>query len=116
MKKTSYVISLIYMLMATIATAQTNNAVNRDFGKNQMHIVTTDNNVYYYNTADVDNVNLDNGKTKIKTFGNQDEDIFDGNVGEMGFALKTKSLDNGQFASVAGHVEITEACGWQESL
>ena len=102
--------------MATIATAQTNNAVNRDFGKNQMHIVTTDNNVYYYNTADVDNVNLDNGKTKIKTFGNQDEDIFDGNVGEMGFALKTKSLDNGQFASVAGHVEITEACGWQESL
>ena len=116
MKKTSYFISLIYMLMATIATAQTNNAVNRDFGKNQMHIVTTDNNVYYYNTADVDNVNLDNGKTKIKTFGNQDEDIFDGNVGEMGFALKTKSLDNGQFASVAGHVEITEACGWQESL
>ena len=116
MKKTSYVISLIYMLTATIATAQTNNAVNRDFGKNQMHIVTTDNNVYYYNTADVDNVNLDNGKTKIKTFGNQDEDIFDGNVGEMGFALKTKSLDNGQFASVAGHVEITEACGWQESL
>ena len=104
------------MLTATIATAQTNNAVNRDFGKNQMHIVTTDNNVYYYNTADVDNVNLDNGKTKIKTFGNQDEDIFDGNVGEMGFALKTKSLDNGQFASVAGHVEITEACGWQESL
>lgn len=102
--------------MATIATAQTNNAVNRDFGKNQMHIVTTDNNVYYYNTTDVDNVNLDNGKTKIKTFGNQDEDIFDGNVGEMGFALKTKSLDNGQFASVAGHVEITEACGWQESL
>ena len=102
--------------MATIATAQTNNAVNRDFGKNQMHIVTTDNNVYYYNTADVDNVNLDNGKTKIKTFGNQNEDIFDGNVGEMGFALKTKSLDNGQFASVAGHVEITEACGWQESL
>ena len=63
MKKTSYFISLIYMLMATIATAQTNNAVNRDFGKNQMHIVTTDNNVYYYNTADVDNVNLDNGKT-----------------------------------------------------
>ena len=116
MKKTSYVISLIYMLMATIATAQTNNAVNRDFGKNQMHIVTTDNNVYYYNTADVDNVNLDNGKTKIKTFGTTDEDIFDGNVGEMGFALKTKSLDNGQFASVAGHVEITEACGWQESL
>ena len=104
------------MLTATIATAQTNNAVNRDFGKNQMHIVTTDNNVYYYNTADVDNVNLDNGKTKIKTFGNPDEDIFDGNVGEMGFALKTKSLDNGQFASVAGHVEITEACGWQESL
>ena len=104
------------MLTATIATAQTNNAVNRDFGKNQMHIVTTDNNVYYYNTADVDNVNLDNGKTKIKTFGNQNEDIFDGNVGEMGFALKTKSLDNGQFASVAGHVEITEACGWQESL
>ena len=102
--------------MATIATAQTNNAVNRDFGKNQMHIVTTDNNVYYYNTADVDNVNLDNGKTKIKTFGNQDEDVFDGNVSEMGFALKTKSLDNGQFASVAGHVEITEACGWQESL
>ena len=102
--------------MATIATAQTNNAVNRDFGKNQMHIVTTDNNVYYYNTADVDNVNLDNGKTRIKTFGNQNEDIFDGNVGEMGFALKTKSLDNGQFASVAGHVEITEACGWQESL
>ena len=102
--------------MATIATAQTNNAVNRDFGKNQMHIVTTDNNVYYYNTADVDNVNLDNGKTKIKTFGNQDEDIFDGNVGEMGFALKTKSLDNGQFATVAGHVEITEAKGWQESL
>lgn len=102
--------------MATIATAQTNNAVNRDFGKNQMHIVTTDNNVYYYNTADVDNVNLDNGKTKIKTFGNHNEDIFDGNVGEMGFALKTKSLDNGQFASVAGHVEITEACGWQESL
>ena len=116
MKKTSYVISLIYMLMATIATAQTNNAVNRDFGKNQMHIVTTDNNVYYYNTADVDNVNLDNGKTKIKTFGNQDEEIFDGNVGEMGFALKTKSLDNGQFATVAGHVEITEAKGWQESL
>lgn len=104
------------MLTATIATAQTNNAVNRDFGKNQMHIVTTDNNVYYYNTTDVDNVNLDNGKTKIKTFGNQDEDIFDGNVGEMGFALKTKSLDNGQFATVAGHVEITEACGWQESL
>ena len=107
---------MIYMLTATIATAQTNNAVNRDFGKNQMHIVTTDNNVYYYNTADVDNVNLDNGKTKIKTFGTPDEDIFDGNVGEMGFALKTKSLDNGQFASVAGHVEITEACGWQESL
>ena len=104
------------MLTATIATAQTNNAVNRDFGKNQMHIVTTDNNVYYYNTADVDNVNLDNGKTKIKTFGNQNEDIFDGNVGEMGFALKTKSLDNGQFATVAGHVEITEAKGWQESL
>lgn len=104
------------MLTATIATAQTNNAVNRDFGKNQMHIVTTDNNVYYYNTADVDNVNLDNGKTKIKTFGNQDEDIFDRNVGEMGFALKTKSLDNGQFASVAEHVEITEAKGWQESL
>ena len=102
--------------MATIATAQTNNAVNRDFGKNQMHIVTTDNNVYYYNTTDVDNVNLDNGKTMVKTFGNQNEDIFDGNVGEMGFALKTKSLDNGQFASVAGHVEITEACGWQESL
>ena len=116
MKKTSYVISLIYMLMATIATAQTNNAVNRDFGKNQMHIVTTDNNVYYYNTADVDNVNLDNGKTKIKTFGTPDEDIFDGNVGEMGFALKTKPLDNGQFATVAGHVEITEAKGWQESL
>ena len=44
--------------MATIATAQTNNAVNRDFGKNQMHIVTTDNNVYYYNTADVDNVKI----------------------------------------------------------
>ena len=107
---------MIYMLTATIATAQTNNAVNRDFGKNQMHIVTTDNNVYYYNTADVDNVNLDNGKTKIKTFGNQNEDIFDGNVGEMGFALKTKSLDNGQFATVAGHVEITEAKGWQESL
>ena len=104
------------MLTATIATAQTNNAVNRDFGKNQMHIVTTDNNVYYYNTADVDNVNLDNGKTKIKTFGNQNENIFDGNVGEMGFALKTKSLDNGQFATVAGHVEITEAKGWQESL
>ena len=104
------------MLTATIATAQTNNAVNRDFGKNQMHIVTTDNNVYYYNTADVDNVNLDNGKTKIKTFGNQNEDIFDGNVGEMGFALKTKPLDNGQFATVAGHVEITEAKGWQESL
>ena len=104
------------MLTATIATAQTNNVVNRDFGKNQMHIVTTDNNVYYYNTADVDNVNLDNGKTKIKTFGNQNEDIFDGNVGEMGFALKTKSLDNGQFATVAGHVEITEAKGWQESL
>ena len=116
MKKTSYLISLIYILMATIATAQTNNAVNRDFGKNQMHIVTTDNNVYYYNTADVDNVNLDNGKTKIKTFGNQDEDIFNGNVGEIGFALKTMPLDNGQFASVAGHVEITEACGWQESL
>ena len=116
MKKTSYFISLIYMLTATIATAQTNNAVNRDFGKNQMHIVTTDNNVYYYNTADVDNVNLDNGKTKIKTFGNQNEDIFDGNVGEMGFALKTKPLDNGQFATVAGHVEITEAKGWQESL
>ena len=116
MKKTSYFISLIYMLTATIATAQTNNAVNRDFGKNQMHIVTTDNNVYYYNTADVDNVNLDNGKTKIKTFGNQNENIFDGNVGEMGFALKTKSLDNGQFATVAGHVEITEAKGWQESL
>ena len=102
--------------MATIATAQTNNAVNRDFGKNQMHIVTTDNNVYYYNTADVDNVNIGNGKTMVKTLGTTDEDIFDGNVGEMGFALKTKSLDNGQFASVAGHVEITEACGWQESL
>ena len=104
------------MLTATIATAQTNNAVNRDFGKNLMHIVTTDNNVYYYNTADVDNVNIDNSKTTVKPLAGSTEDIFNGNVGEIGFALKTMPLDNGQFASVAGHVEITEACGWQESL
>ena len=78
--------------MATIATAQTNNAVNRDFGKNQMHIVTTDNNVYYYNTADVDNVNIDNSKTTVKPLAGSTEDIFNGNVGEIGFALKTMTL------------------------
>ena len=47
MKKTNYLMAMISLMIAIPMTAQTKNETNRDFNNNQMHIVTTDNNVHY---------------------------------------------------------------------
>ena len=116
MKKTNYFISLIYMLLSTPIMAQTNNAVNRDFNNNQMHIVTTGNNAYYYDTKDVNEVKFNGGKTIITSTNSESNDIYEGELSEIGFSLSTKPLDSGKFAITVGTVEIIEAKGWQESL
>ena len=104
MKKTNYFISLIYMLLSTPIMAQTNNAVNRDFNNNQMHIVTTDNNVHYYNTSEVAKVRFEGNKTFITSTGNSSDDIYDGNASSIGFSLKARPLASGQFSVEVGKV------------
>ena len=116
MKKTSYLITLISLIMAMQMTAQTKNETNRDFNNNQMHIVTTDNNVHYYNTKGVAKVRFEGNKTFITSTGKSSDDIYDGNASSIGFSLKAQPLASGQFSVATGHVEITEAKGWQESL
>ena len=93
MKKTNYFISLIYMLLSTPIMAQTNNAVNRDFNNNQMHIVTTGNNAYYYNTKDVNEVKFNGGKTIITSTNSESNDIYEGELSEIGYSHSTKPLD-----------------------
>ena len=116
MKKTSYLIKLISLMIAIPMTAQTKNETNRNFDNNQMHILTNDNNVHYYNTAEVENVRFEGNKTFITSTGKSSDDIYDGNASSIGFSLKAQPLASGQFSVAAGHVEITEAKGWQESL
>lgn len=116
MKKTNYLMAMISLMMAMQMTAQTKNETNRDFNNNQMHIVTTDNNVHYYNTSEVAKVRFEGNKTFITSTGNSSDDIYDGNASSIGFSLKARPLASGQFSVAAGHVEITEAKGWQESL
>ena len=116
MKYSKYFVSLIYMLMPLTAMAQTNNAVNRDFGTNQMHVVTNDNDVKYYNTKDVKEVKINGNKITVSANGAASDDIFGGNSSEVGFSLKTRPAASGVFANEAGEVEIAEARGWQESL
>ena len=74
MKQGNYFVSMIYMLvtgllMPLMAMAQVNNAVNRDFGNNQMHVVTNDNDVKYYNTKDVKEVKFDGSKISVSANG-----------------------------------------------
>ena len=112
---------MIYMLvtgllMPLMAMAQVNNAVNRDFGINQMHVVTNDNDVKYYNTKDVKEVKFDGSKISVSANGAASDDVFGGNASEVGFSLKAKPAASGVFANEAGEVEIAEARGWQESL
>ena len=116
MKYSKYFVSLIYMLMPLTAMAQTNNAVNRDFGTNQMHVVTNNNDVKYYNTKDVKEVKINGNKITVSANGAASDDIFGGNSSEVGFSLKTRPAASGVFANEAGEVEIAEARGWQESL
>ena len=116
MKKTNYLMAMISLIIAIPMTAQTKNETNRDFNNNQMHIVTTDNNVHYYNTSEVAKVRFEGNKTFITSTGNSSDDIYDGNASSIGFSLKAQPLASGQFSVEAGKVEITEAKGWQESL
>ena len=109
MKKTNYLMAMISLMMAMQMTAQTKNETNRDFNNNQMHIVTTDNNVHYYNTSEVAKVRFEGNKTFITSTGNSSDDIYDGNASSIGFSLKAQPLASGQFSVAAGHVEITEA-------
>ena len=112
---------MIYMLMTALlmpmmAMAQTNNAVKRDFGTNQMHVVTRDNDVTYYNTSDVKEVKFNGSDITVSANGAASDDVFAGNASEVGFSLKAKPAASGVFANDAGEVEIAEARGWQESL
>ncbi|MGM9734084.1 MAG: polysaccharide lyase family 1 protein [Prevotella sp.] len=121
MKHSKYFVSMIYMmviclLMPLMAMAQVNNAVKRDFGTNQMHVVTIDNDVTYYNTNDVKEVKFYGSKITVKANGTASDDVFGGNASEVGFSLKAKPAASGVFANDAGEVEIAEARGWQESL
>ena len=116
MKKTNYLMAMISLMIAIPMTAQTKNETNRDFNNNQMHIVTTDNNVHYYNTSEVAKVRFEGNKTFITSTGNSSDDIYDGNASSIGFSLKARPLASGQFSVEVGKVEITEAKGWQESL
>ena len=121
MKHSKYFVSMTYMLMTALlmpmmAMAQTNNAVKRDFGTNQMHVVTKDNDVTYYNTSDVKEVKFNGSDITVSANGAASDDVFAGNASEVGFSLKAKPAAAGVFTNDAGEVEIAEARGWQESL
>ena len=106
MKKHSIAFALGAMMIAVGTTA---NAQSTDYStaqnnyKNQIVVTLSDNSKKYYNTEDINSIDIDNAKATFNSQGGGSY-TFNGNINLLAFAKAVK-----------GNVVITEAKGWQES-
>ena len=103
MKKTIF--SMLALLTALTASAQSNDhAVDRDVTVNQARLTLSDQQVKYYNTAQLAGIDIDGAIVRVGTL-NQEVDIYNGTVSSITFAKK-----------ISGSMQLTKAQGWLESL
>ena len=90
------------------------NNVPKNLNADQMQVELTDGDIYFYNTADLNAVDVDKQSSVVTiTPYNGRPDTFYGSVKNVSFA---KGLDEGSDAEIINNgVEITEARGWLES-
>ncbi len=99
-----------------VATQQdvVTHAVDRDTKVNQMHVVTLDGSIRYYNTADLDHVDLDQEHSTVTvTPKSGSDDVYRSSVRDIAFS---KAAPQGEDAQIHNQgVVITESKGWLES-
>lgn len=82
----------------------------------QARLTTTDNEIKYYNTADIAAIDIDNesGTVSVRAADNEWTDSYTQTVSSISFS---KASDSGAGSTItAGSVEVTEAEGWCEAL
>ncbi len=90
-------------LLAAPLYAQIYN-VEKNYGKNQMVVALSDGTKLYYNTDEVQDVDINGSSLSISSVRGGDPDVFEGTVAGISFSKAVKD-----------QVVITEAKGWLES-
>lgn len=91
-------------------------SVTLSVAKNQARLTTAANEVKYYNTEDVNSIDIDKAAGTVTVTPKQGDwtDVYTKSVSSISFSKKS---DEGQGGDIQnGDVEITEAKGWNESL
>ena len=103
MKRTllTFIVALVAM-MVNAQQGNTDNSVARNQAVNQAHLTLISNDVKYYNTDDLESINMADGQVVVVTK-SQKQDVYNGQVAAIRFAKKQDG------------VRITEAKGWLES-
>ena len=98
------ILSLTTALLLGITTsiAQTNNAVERNSQKNQAELLLRNSETVYYNTDDLQSIDLDGDVITVRTM--QQQDVYQGNVERLAFLKRATALS------------IIEAKGWLETV
>ncbi|MBR1449480.1 MAG: pectate lyase [Prevotella sp.] len=103
MKRTllTFIVALVAM-MVNAQQGNTDNSVARNQAVNQARLTLISNDVKYYNTDDLESINMADGQVVVVTK-SQKQDVYNGQVAAIRFAKKQDG------------VRITEAKGWLES-
>ena len=101
MKKIFSVVTAL-LLCLTTGYAQQNNAVERNIHQNQAELQLLTNENVYYNTADLQSIDLDGDIITVNTR-RQQSDVYQGNVQRLAFLKRATTIS------------IIEAKGWYES-
>ena len=92
----------------------TAHAVSRDAGENQMMVELLDGSIMYYNTSELDHVDMNQDRSTVSiTPKSSDSDIYYGSVRNISFSKATSQGDEAQI--VNNGVVITKSKGWMES-
>lgn len=90
-------------------------AVSRDLKKNQMHVTLKTNDILFYNTADLQSVDIQGDNVTINGLDGTTADDLGTTVGTIGFAKATEQGGGGDIENPEGKVAINVARGWHES-
>lgn len=96
---------------------ENNHSVAADASQNQLRLTLTDGTLYYYNTAAVASVDINNTTGKVTVVGNTTgtTDELTNTVAAIDMVKKKNEIPKGQFTNTEGRVYIKEARGWHES-
>ena len=98
----------------TSPTDISTHAVAQDLTSNQMEVQLTNGDIKYYNTKNLNNVNIDKEAATVTLVnGDGENDVYYGDVKHIGFSKKADSGIEGE--TVNNGIVITECKGWYES-